>query len=364
VLLLCVLCRGDLVETHYTHLYHGSSGPALNLTLEGQLLSQWSSGSPHFDALFLQEVPPVDQLLTSLSGQGPSFTLLVNQSAVSGLPASLNQATSALLRLMVAAGGAKSSPLPSTATASAATPQAVSRVDAEAGGASSTWAGADRQWHASNRTGSILRRFGAVQQAATHSSSPSGVRRGLGDSAVGGGSSGGGHLPSCMPVISTSSSPLPLMNGEKAQRVRQDAGALMLVLCMTLAASVLSASFVVFLVRCGNRTEGGAAAPGQFSMHPLHALWVHSCMALGQRCVLLWRCWRHAWAAIIRRVVFVLKSSNNSFWGFNTPIWKQHSMHRQGDRGLLWPLASFKCILLNAVLVDSWDISLQALRRG
>jgi hypothetical protein len=39
------------------------------------------------------------------------------------------------------------------------------------------------------------------------------------------------------------------MEGEKAQRVRQDAGALMLVLCMTLAASVLSASFVVFLVR-------------------------------------------------------------------------------------------------------------------
>jgi hypothetical protein len=52
-----------------------------------------------------------------------------------------------------------------------------------------------------------------------------------------------------MPVISASSSPLPLMDGEKAQRVRQDAGALMLVLCMTLAASVLSASFVVFLVR-------------------------------------------------------------------------------------------------------------------
>jgi hypothetical protein len=52
-----------------------------------------------------------------------------------------------------------------------------------------------------------------------------------------------------MPVINAVSSPLPLREGEKAQRVRQDAGALMLVLCMTLAASVLSASFVVFLVR-------------------------------------------------------------------------------------------------------------------
>lgn len=250
---VCHVYRGDFVETHYTHLYHGSSGPALNLTLEGQLLSQWSNGSPHFDALFLQEVPPVDQLLTSLSGEGPSFTLLVNQSAVSGLPASLNQATSALLRLMVAAGGAKSSPLPSTATGTASSAQAACSADAGASRAFGSWAGAELQWDASNRTGSIPRRLGAVQQQATHSSSDSDSPRQLSsssDGVVGGGAgSGGGHLPSCMPVISTSSSPLPLMDGEKAQRVRQDAGALMLVLCMTLAASVLSASFVVFLVR-------------------------------------------------------------------------------------------------------------------
>jgi hypothetical protein len=57
------------------------------------------------------------------------------------------------------------------------------------------------------------------------------------------------HLPSCVPTIRAVSAPLPLMPGEKAQRIRQDAGALMLVLCMTLAASVLSASFVVYLVR-------------------------------------------------------------------------------------------------------------------
>jgi hypothetical protein len=53
----------------------------------------------------------------------------------------------------------------------------------------------------------------------------------------------------CLPVIEVSSAPLPLVPGQAAERVRQDAGALMLVLCMTLAASVLSASFVVFLVR-------------------------------------------------------------------------------------------------------------------
>jgi hypothetical protein len=53
-----------------------------------------------------------------------------------------------------------------------------------------------------------------------------------------------------------SSAPLPLLSGEAAERVRQDAGALMLVLCMTMAASVLSASFVVFLVRCDRVCEG------------------------------------------------------------------------------------------------------------
>lgn len=250
-----MLCRGDFTETPYTHLYHGSSGPALNLTLEGQLLSQWSSGNPHYDALFLQEVPPVDQLLTSLSGDGPSFTILVNQSAISGLPASLNQATSALLRLMVAAGGAKSSPMPSATAASrpalAGIPYVGWAQDSLAA------AGAGLLGNSSSRATSSPRRLGAAQlpssgeaisRDASGSSGSSGTSTAAADRHRGG-SVGGGHLPSCMPVITAVSSPLPLMDGEKAQRVRQDAGALMLVLCMTLAASVLSASFVVFLVR-------------------------------------------------------------------------------------------------------------------
>lgn len=258
---LLLPCRGDLTETPYTHLYHGSSGPALNLTLEGQLLSQWSSGRPHYDALFLQEVPPVDQLLTSFSGEGPAFTLLVNQSAVSGLPASLNQATSALLRLMVAAGGAKSSPAPSAGL----TPGPSLPIPAAAGSSSSPlgrWAeggllaaGAGARQNSSSsssigRSGRRTRRLGTAQQtAASRQPSDSSYSSGGSSSSWGGSNPGGGHLPSCMPVINTVSSPLPLMQGEKAQRVRQDAGALMLVLCMTLAASVLSASFVVFLVR-------------------------------------------------------------------------------------------------------------------
>lgn len=256
----CCPCRGDLTETPYTHLYHGSSGPALNLTLEGQLLSQWSSGRPHFDALFLQEVPPVDQLLTSLSGEGPAFTLLVNQSAVSGLPASLNQATSALLRLMVAAGGAKSSPAPSgsTTTPGPSLPLAAAGAGSSSpvghwteGGLLAAGAGARQNSTSSSsigRSGSRPRRLGTAQQTAPSDQRSDNSYSSSGGS-WGGSSPGGGHLPSCMPVINTVSSPLPLMQGEKAQRVRQDAGALMLVLCMTLAASVLSASFVVFLVR-------------------------------------------------------------------------------------------------------------------
>jgi len=252
VSLVCHSHRGDLTETIYTHLYHGSSGPALNLTLEGQLLNQWSSGSPHYDALFLQHMPPVDQLLTSLSADAPAITLLVNQSAVSGLPAALNQVTSAILRLMVAAGGAKSSPAP---TGSAGTTPAVQLEPT----------GMQQGRPRVQRTQAALK----VQDAAV-----SGVQSVLGGSRVGGqgrvggtsshgGAGGGGHLPSCMPVINTVSSPLPLMAGEEAQRVRQDAGALMLVLCMTLAASVLSASFVVFLVRWVGGWVGASTDPAR-----------------------------------------------------------------------------------------------------
>jgi ATP-binding cassette subfamily A (ABC1) protein 1/ATP-binding cassette subfamily A (ABC1) protein 3 len=195
--------RSEIVDTQYTQLYHGSSGAPLNLTLEGQLLSQWDSGQPHYDAVYFHHMPPLDQLLTSLQGI-PVITLLVNQSAVSGLPAALNQATTALLRVMVAAGGARRS---------------------SAGNTSSL---------TNHSSGQQARN--AASQAESAPPEPAAA-------------AGGGHLPSCLPDIRVSSVPLPLLPGEAAERVRQDAGALMLVLCMTMAASVLSASFVVFLVR-------------------------------------------------------------------------------------------------------------------
>jgi hypothetical protein len=221
----------------------------------------------------------------------------VNQSAVSGLPAALNQATSALLRLIVAAGGAKRSPM-HTATAAAAHSMATEQLQADeywrfADGADAEAASGAKPSSSSSssrggsRPGSIPRRFAAAALgdsqpryaaassrkvvAKPHSTLASHADADAGAGATGsdmrcndagrtvaGGARGrgrltdfpgGGHLPSCTPVITAVSSPLPLMLGEKAQRVRQDAGALMLVLCMTLAASVLSASFVVFLVR-------------------------------------------------------------------------------------------------------------------
>lgn len=251
--------RADITDTGYTHLYHGSAGPPLNLTLEGQLLHQTASGHPHYDALFLEAMPAIEALLTSLSGPGPSLTLLVNQSAVSGLPAALNQVSSALLRLMVAAGGAPGSPAvighSTTSSRSRSTSSLPAgwasawRNSSSCGGAASRCACARPLLIARARRRLSMRAAAATASTTTSTSSVAPTQHVPAGHGV--------HLPSCLPTIKAVSSPLPLMAGEQAQRIRQDAGALMLVLCMTLAASVLSASFVVHLVR-------------YVSMHALH----------------------------------------------------------------------------------------------
>lgn len=254
-------CRSDILDTQYTQLYHGSAGLPLNLTLEGQLLSQFYSGPPHYDSMYLQHMPPLEQLLTSL-GEAPVMTLLVNQSAVSGLPAALNQATTALLRVMVAAGGGKSHPnlrrKPAQSSSSIRRWSSIgnkssghqlpsntgysSNSSRVTGGEADVLLGAGPQLSTESVSGTSQRRLHSISirnfsstAAACDASSCACV--------------GGGHLPSCLPRIRVSSAPLPLLPGEGAERVREDAGALMLVLCMTMAASVLSASFVVYLVR-------------------------------------------------------------------------------------------------------------------
>lgn len=232
--------RSDIIDTQYTQLYHGSAGLPLNLTLEGQLLSQFFSGSSHYDGLHLQHMPPLDQLLTSL-GDPPVMTLLVNQSAISGLPAALNQVTTALLRVLVAAGGGKGhsalggwtpvTPVDiSSAVGAAARHKTVSEVNLLDDSSLSLDTAAK---HRALQSISIHNFSSSAAACDASSCSCLGQRR----------------LPSCLPRIRVSSSPLPLLPGEGAERVREDAGALMLVLCMTLAGSVLTASFVVYLVR-------------------------------------------------------------------------------------------------------------------
>lgn len=256
-------------------------------------------------------MPPVDQLLTSLSADAPSITLLVNQSAVSGLPAALNQVTSALLRLMVAAGGAKSSPAPAAPTSSAGTTPARQLEP------TGTQQGRLRV----QRTHAALK----VQDAAVGGLSgvlggSRGAQGRAGGTSSHGGAGGGGHLPSCMPVISTVSSPLPLMVGEEAQRVRQDAGALMLVLCMTLAASVLSASFVVFLVRWvgGWRCAPTGPARGVMCVVPWEQGAVVCVVCCGwQHAVLL----RHSWP-VCGGVSLHITGNWRMFWVCCVPLYK------------------------------------------
>ena len=336
------------MESPYTQLYRGSSGAPLNLTLEGHLLSTWPSGHPYYDALYLTSLPPLDQIL---SGEypGPSLTLLTNQSAVAGLPASLNQATSALMRLMVAAGAGRgplwerrggssggSSSVDSTGGGSSGSRggggesgrSGSDGLDSGDGGSSDSVesggsggrndggssgsgesggsggsndggssgsgesggsGGSDVLSSGGGGSGSVesggsggradgirsgmgrsvsgthttsstnkadndsqrnsssekVRVKGSSRSSGRRSSSSSGRSRG----SVAQGSSVVSQLPACLPSIHVSSSPLPVLAEEALARVRADAGSLMLVLCLTMASAVLTASYVVYLVR-------------------------------------------------------------------------------------------------------------------
>ncbi|KAK9828547.1 hypothetical protein WJX72_000707 [[Myrmecia] bisecta] len=136
-----------IVDTHQTKLWSGPFFAPPNGTMDGYLLDHWYTGQPSYDAVFMQQL---DQPSAAI------FTLLVNQTAIHGLPAALNSASSALLRMITG------------------------RPDAG---------------------------------------------------------------------ISVVNHPLPTLKNELAVQVSQSSGDLLLVLCMTIASAVLSASFVVFLVR-------------------------------------------------------------------------------------------------------------------
>jgi hypothetical protein len=81
-----------------------SGGSPLNQTLDGRLLAAFSSGDSHFDALHLQLLPTAAEL--AAGNCSVSYTLLLNQSAIAGLPAAMAQANTALLRMALSGGGA------------------------------------------------------------------------------------------------------------------------------------------------------------------------------------------------------------------------------------------------------------------
>ena len=92
----------------------------LNGTLDGALLAGWFDESRRaYDALFLEELPPAGAASGAVSAAGGAspqvppqepvafrYAVLVNQTAVHALPAALNQAHSALLRLVTGDPGA------------------------------------------------------------------------------------------------------------------------------------------------------------------------------------------------------------------------------------------------------------------
>jgi hypothetical protein len=91
----------------------------LNGTLDGALLASWfDSPRRAYDGLFLEELPEAAGAVSATGGGGGAprlpaqesvafrYAVLVNQTAVHALPAALNQAHSALLRLVTGDPGA------------------------------------------------------------------------------------------------------------------------------------------------------------------------------------------------------------------------------------------------------------------
>ena len=171
----------------------------LSDTLEGHLLDNWHSGTPIYDVVFIQGLPapipntstrqPFLHPMTETSPPGAligaSLLMYVNQSAVHALPAALNEAMTALLMFHLRDISPGASSLPLS------------------------WAGED---------------YKAISAAGFPSDDIDAT-------------------------IRVASWPLPPLLTEPVVRIQQTAASLMLVLCFTLAASVLTASFAVQLVR-------------------------------------------------------------------------------------------------------------------
>ncbi|KAG2483446.1 hypothetical protein HYH03_017700 [Edaphochlamys debaryana] len=197
-----------IVDSGSTALFTGDV-KTRKATLEDYLLRRWyvgGSGSPLYDSIHLTSLPPPSALAVGGAASAAAaaaaaaapplaFVLLTNQSAVSALPAALTDAMSAAMSYIDLAlpGPFISQPPPSAAALSTSSPS-----------------------HPARR----------LAASSSPSSAPSGPF-----------------------AFSSVSWPLPTLPTEPVVRVQRDAASLMLVLCMVLASAVLSASFVVFVVR-------------------------------------------------------------------------------------------------------------------
>jgi len=265
------------MDTGETAIFSGSSGPPFNQSLEANLLARWDHGAPAFDALLLRSLP--GKLDWANGSAMPALTILTNQSAVAALPAALNQATSALLRYLLAGTSTPASEDGVVANQADAVAASVAESDCAAAPTSGR-----TLWPAWPERGCT------DHNKVTGTSATGGSRRWLflppprldassahlpgdlpGSTSLTAGGDGaqpltaggdGAHpltagftpawspppLPD-LPSITVVDDPLPLLGAEPVVRMRQDAGALVLVLCLTLGSSVLSAGYVVTLVR-------------------------------------------------------------------------------------------------------------------
>jgi hypothetical protein len=169
--------------------------------------------------------------------------VLANQSAIAAIPAALNQATSALLRMMLAAAQAQQSGQPA---ADATLKDSCSNSN-EAG---------NKHNSAADTPGDNTCTSTGDEDAAVGTETaqqPSHTAAAAGDEVLAGGSKRADNIAafsSCS--ISATSQPLPLIPGEAFFKLSKELGILGFTLCASIALSLLAASFAPFLVRCGS----------------------------------------------------------------------------------------------------------------
>eukprot|EP00798_Chlamydomonas_sp_ICE-L_P031757 gene31757-6955_t len=196
----------ELQDSNTQQLWSGGSR-STNDTLEEWLMRAWYAGRPSYDALFVQTLPSL-QSVQEANMAGPAglradvtfrITILVNQTAIHALPTALQLNNQAI-----------------RSSVSFREPALQARKYL-----SHLWSSSLED--ISSNDGTHFRVTPVTADAAKAGLDTAGFR--------------------------VASQPLPILPTEPAARIHQDAVGLVLVLCLSMASSVLSASFAVFLVR-------------------------------------------------------------------------------------------------------------------